>query len=323
MKKAIMKRKYFIKLIVALAIFMNLFFVRFANGQQFNKNATSGFQFLQIPVSSKYAGMAEAAIAIKELKSDAIFHNPGILGFIEDNHLLSFSYAPYFADIKSYSASYLLRSDFGVFAIGSSVFDYGQFDKTLPGVYQSVGKFSAASYQMSSAYSKRLTDKFAFGIALKYVEEKIDNYKASNILFDGGVLYYTGFNSLRIAAAIQHFGVDAKFINDPFKMPSVLKIGFAYELFGNYESDFRVTVMSEALHPNDADEKVNAALEIGLLKTISLRGGYKFFYDEETFSLGIGFCYMTGDFPIDIDYSYSDYGRLGGISRLSVSIGLK
>lgn len=290
--------------------------------QEFNKNATSGFQFLQIPATAKYAGMGEAAVAIKELRSEAIFYNPGILGFADERQNATFSYAPYIADIKSYAVSYLFNTDFGVFAIGSSIFNYGDFEKTLPGVYQSVGKFSAHSFQISGAYSKRLTDKFSFGIALKYVEEKIDVYRASNILFDGGVLYYTGFNSLRIAAAIQHFGVDAKFINDPFKMPSILKIGLAYEILGSYEDDYRLTLMAEALHPNDADEKINAALEIGILKMFSIRGGYKFFYDVETFTLGFGFKYVS-DFPIDVDYSYSDFGRLGGVSRLTLSIGIK
>ena len=38
--------------------------------------------------------------------------------------------------------------------------------------------------------------------------------QASNILFDGGVIYKTGFSSLRIAATIQNFGTNSKFINE-------------------------------------------------------------------------------------------------------------
>ncbi len=69
-----------------------------------------------------------------------------------------------------------------------------------------------------------LTDRFSVGVTLKYVQEKIDIYKADNILFDGGVIYHTGFHSLSIAARIHNFGTNTKFINDEFKMPSTLRL---------------------------------------------------------------------------------------------------
>jgi len=133
------------------------------------------------------------------------------------------------------------------------------------------------------------------------------------------VLYYTGLGSLRIGASIQNFGVETKYINDPFKMPSVLKLGIASELIGNMQSEIRVTGIVEALHPNDGDERLNAGLEVGWKNMVMLRGGYKFFYDEETWSLGVGVTPST-QIPVGVDFSYADYGRLGNILRFTLNL---
>lgn len=140
-------------------------------------------------------------------------------------------------------------------------------------------------------------------------------------MFDGGILYYTGLGSLRIAATIQNFGVDAQYINDPFKMPALLRLGLAGEIIGSENSDYRVTALVEALHPNDADEKLNTGLEMAWLEMVSLRLGYKFFYDEESYSIGFGIHPQLA-FPLTLDFSYSDYGRLGKISRFSLQLGV-
>jgi hypothetical protein len=166
-----------------------------------------------------------------------------------------------------------------------------------------------------------LTDKFSFGFTLKYVNEKIDIYSADNVVIDGGVLYYTGLGSLRIGATIQNFGTDTKFINDPFKMPSVFKLGAAAEILGDAKSDYSVTTIIEAIHPNDGDEKINTGIELSWKKIFSLRGGYKFFYDEETYSFGLG---IRGEslMPVNFDFSISNYGRLGNVLRLTLQVGI-
>jgi len=50
-----------------------------------------------------------------------------------------------------------------------------------------------------------------------------------------------------------------------------------------------------------------------------LRGGYKFFYDEETWSLGVGVTPST-QIPVGVDFSYADYGRLGNILRFTLNL---
>ena len=289
--------------------------------QEFKKTATAGFVFLEIPVSARSAALGDASIALSDLNSDAVFSNPAALGFINKQNLLSVSYSPWIAEIKNYAASYSYSSPAGVFGIGVVYMDYGTMDRVIHHNYVTSGTFSASDLAIGLSYSKMLTDRFAFGITGKFVKETIDVYNATNFLLDGGVLYYTGLASLRIAAAIQNFGVDSKFEDKKFVMPSVFKMGLAAEVYGSFTSDYRVTAIAEALHPRDGDERLVLGLETSWKNIVTLRGGYKFFYDEDTYNFGVG---INPDFsyPVNVDFSYSNYGRLGNIVRFTLQLGL-
>ncbi len=297
----------------------------FLNAQTFKRTGTSGFTFLEIPANARTAALGEASISLADLNSDAVFNNPAALGFINQTHSLSVSYAPWIADIKHYASSYAFNSPIGVFGLGAVLMDFGSFTKTaVPtsgGLYEVLGTFKANALALGLTYSRRLTDRFSFGVTLKYVKESIDIYDAHNILFDGGVIYYTGLSSLRIAAALQNFGVDAKYLNDQFRMPSILKLGAAAEVLGNFDSEYRVTVIAEALHPNDSDERLNLGTEVSWKNIITFRGGYKFFYDEESYSVGVGLNPQL-NVPMNFDFAFSDYGRLGNILRFTFQFGL-
>lgn len=321
-----MKSKVFkVRFITILTLILTILSVNELHSQQFRKTATAGFVFLEIPVNARTTGLGEAGITLSDLNSDGVFVNPAICGFNEKTHSFSFSYSPYFAEIKQYAASYSFNSSFGVFTAGALMFDYGSMPKTqkVSGqrVYEILGSFDSKSLAFALSYSKMLTDKFSFGFTLKYVNEKIDIYSADNIVIDGGVLYYTGLGTLRIGATIQNFGTDTKFINDPFKMPSIFKLGAAAEILGDSKSDYSVTTILEAIHPNDGDEKINTGIELIWKNIFSLRGGYKFFYDEETYSFGLG---IRGEsiMPVNFDFSISNYGRLGNLLRLTLQVGI-
>ncbi|MBM4162085.1 MAG: PorV/PorQ family protein [Ignavibacteria bacterium] len=297
-----------------------------AYGQEFKKTATSGFVFLEIPVTARTAALGEASLSLSDVNAEGVFANPASVGFTTQTHSASFSYAPWIAEMKHYASSYAYDSPLGVFAVGVIVFDFGSMPRTQRAsgrqVYEVVGDFNANGLCVGLTYSKRLTDRFSFGVTTKYVREGIDIYRASNVLFDGGVLYYTGFQSLRIAAALQNFGTDAKYKNDPFKMPSMLRLGMAAELLGDFSSQYRVSGLVEALHPSDADERVNVGLEVAWNSVLMVRGGYKFRYDEETYSVGVGLRPSLA-VPVGLDVAFSDYGRLGNILRFSLQMGLQ
>lgn len=302
-----------------------LLLVSLLTAQEFKKAGTSGFVFLELPVSAKSAALGEASISLTDHGAAGLFINPATTGFIENSHNLSVSYSPWIADISHYNTAYSFKSDLGVISVGAIVMDYGSMKRTRSvggqRLFEVTGSFDANAVALSLGYSRRLTDKFSFGAAFKYINEKIDIYSADNIVFDAGVLYYTGLGSLRLAATIQNFGVDSKFINDTFRMPTVFRIGVASELIGDYNSEYRITGIIEAFHPADNDERLNVGTEISWQNRVTLRAGYKFFYDEESFNFGVGVNPGLG-YPAEIDFAYSDYGRLGDVLRFSLKLGI-
>lgn len=292
------------------------------SAQDFRSTATAGFVFLEIPVTARSASLSEATVALSDVGSSGMFINPAAIGFMKGTHSYSVSTAQWFADINHYGASYAIATEAGNFGISATVLDYGTMPLTVriggERSFASIGTFTAQATAIGAVYSRALTDRFSFGVGFKYIDEKIYQYGASNVVFDGGIIYYTGFESFRLGASMVNFGTNAQFINDPFKMPTLLRLGVAGEILGSMDADFRVTTVAEALHPSDAPERLNAGVELCWNNMVSLRGGYKFFYDEETYNLGFG---VNGHsiVPVEIDFSLSNYGRLGNILRLTLS----
>lgn len=289
----------------------------------FRKNGTAGFNFLEIPVTARTASLGDASITLADMNSSAVFSNPGALGFTELTHSVTAGYTPWFVDINNYSAAYSFNSSAGVFALSAFVVDFGTMTRTrkVEGqrLYEKTGTFSANSMALGITYAKALTDRFSFGLTAKYVREKIDVFSASNVVMDAGMFYMTGISSIRIAAAVSNFGTNSKFKSASFKMPAAFKLGVSGDLINNDYT--KVTLIAEALHPTDADEKVNFGTEIELLQTITLRGGYKFFYDETGLTLGAGLKTGTG-YPVTIDFSFSSFGVLGNVMGLTLQAGV-
>jgi len=306
-----------------IIIILTLLTVLFA--QELKKVGTTGFVFLELPTSARLSGMGDAGTTISDLNSQALFVNPSLAGFQDVTHSISFSFSPWLAETKHYVTSYSYHNSvFGTLSFGFILLDFGSMDKTvrIPGqrIYDKIGTFSAQSSALSVGYSRAITDKFSFGLALKYVNEKIDTYSADNILFDGGFIYWTGIGSLRVAGTLQNFGTNTTFNNKDFRMPILMKIGLAYDLLKNY--DYQLSLFTDAIHPTDNTEKVNSGFEFSYSNMLFLRAGYKFNYDEESFTFGLG-VKPTTSYPVSFDVSYTDFGRLNNVLRFNLQVGLQ
>lgn len=310
------------KVLLFLCLSLNLVF-----SQTFKKVGTTGYVFLEIPVSARASGVGDAGVALFHTSADAIFINPALTGFTTKKQSLNFTFANWLADVKQMASAYTIKlGNAGIFGIGLVHFDFGTMQGTVnanpdqPGNYIITETFSADALAFGISYSKMLTDRFSFGGFVKYVREKIWVYKSENFVFDVGVLYFTGFRSLRIAGAIQNFGVDSKYIGDSFKMPVMFKLGIAGEIIGEYNQPTKLSLMIEALHPSDSPEKLNLGIEYSYKNFLSLRGGYKLNYDEENFTLGLGLNGSSARIPVNLDFSYLNFNRLGSVVRVGVGI---
>ncbi|MCH8872106.1 glycosyltransferase family 2 protein [candidate division KSB1 bacterium] len=192
--------------------------------------------------------------------------------------------------------------------------------------------FGFSDLAIGLTYSQKMTDKFSFGVTVRYMEETLDKLKMRGVMIDLGTYYWTGLGSTRFAVTVSHFGAemapDGK-INlvgnreksdwQSFSPPTMFRIGFAFEPYENKEH--KVTTSIQLNHPNDNSENFALAVEYVWKSLLSLRGGYKFNVDEQNISFGAGV-----DVPISIakftfDYSFVNFERLGSVHRLSIILG--
>jgi hypothetical protein len=300
---------------------------------EFRKTGTTGYVFLEIPVSARIASMGETSVAISNIGAEAMFANPALLGYLNSKHDFNISYANYLANIKHQSFAYCLKvSELGILGINVNQIDLGEIVETInadpenPGAkYEILGKYNADATAVGITFSNRATTWFSYGLTMKYIQERISKYKSTNAVFDIGMVYYTNFHSLRIGGYIQNFGVDSKYIGDTFKMPTIFRLGAAAEIIGDIDSPTRFTLLLDALHPSDYTERINLGMEMWVKNVLAIRGGYKFNYNEEGLTLGLGMKWRTSSIPfqqISFDLSYTDYGRLEYVSRFSFNISL-
>jgi hypothetical protein len=180
---------------------------------------------------------------------------------------------------------------------------------------------SPSSMVIGLSFARNITDKFAFGLTAKWAREDLVEASASQLVLDGGLTFNTGWNSLVIAAAIRHFGAQVKFIDESYPLPQTLTLGAAAFLISPDESfllqvnDHKLLAAFDMVEARDYGQQYHLGMEYTMYDLLSLRAGYKFNYDEEGPSFGVGFT----SFNFRIEYSYSDFGSsLGSVQRFTI-----
>jgi len=295
----------------------------------FTKVAQSGMQYLKIGVDAEMVGRGEAGIS--DVKGvSAMFWNPAGLAELE-NHEIMFSHNAWIADISMNAAAVGIDlEDLGVVGFNLLWMDYGELFKTAVAStieesaqygYIDEGKFSPTDLAIGLAYSKKVSSQFSFGGQIRYLYENYGSNKTisitgtetntDNILsalsFDFGTLYYPGIESLALSMTVQHFSTDLKYEQEAFSTPLTFKIGVSMNLLDFYDnqSQSRLTLAIDAIHPRDYTERINIGMECDYLGLFRIRGGYRMNYDEGNFTAGVGIRYsISNTLGMRMDVSY-------------------
>ena len=325
-----------------------------SRGYAFEKVGTTSFQFLKVMTSARYTAMGEAASSIA-LNSQAVFYNPAGISYVK-NIDVSADYLDWFLDIShvSFAAAYTVPG-IGTFGFQGLMTDVGEIKVTSVDALGFVGDkylgytgevITPGAQVFGVTFARQLTEKFSFGLTAKYAHEDLGVKSTGNIMFDGGLIYDTGFRSLKLAATIRHFGPDVKYFdqetiyrydaeNDTtfsqlytgkaFPLPQIFNIGISGYLIGAQDAlmmdseSQSLLVAFDLIQPRDFDQQYNIGLEYGFARILFLRGGYKINYDSESFSLGFGIAYSN----IRVDYAYSDFGDyLDSVHRFSIGFAM-
>lgn len=318
--------------------------------QSVSKVGTTAAAFLEIGPGATAAGLGGAFVSVAN-DATALYWNPGGTANLSRNEFSIF-HANWIADTKyDYAALVIPLSGLGSLGLSFTSLSMGDEKVRTVEMPEGTGEYySAGDIAVGLSFAKSLTDRFAIGFTLKYIQQTIWHESANAIALDAGTTFRTDlFNGMVIGAAISNFGTkmkmegrDTRTYNrvDPTVMGSDEKVPFNIEMdswdlpllfqigisTNVYKGDnFRVLTSIDALHPSNNYESINAGIELAYKEFFFIRGGYRniLLKDAEGgLSLGIGLnskLLFSDDF-VRFDYAFRDFGRLKNVHMLSVDI---
>jgi len=293
-------------------------------------------QFLEISLHVRNMGMGNAGTSLVNGASAAMINPAGIVDLSEDSEFDTYmSYVKWPADISfgAVGAAYRVRS-IGVFSVNAKYAYFGDEVRTSPEQPFGDGTFSMGAMSLGLSYARNLTDKFSFGLTVKHVSENYDNSSYSQIAWDMGTLFRTGYRNLNLGMSILHFSKEAQFdgkfldysdqvkyaLGDSSKfsnwpLPITFRTGLSMDAL-NTES-MQAKIALDMIHSNNSDEIYGFGAELNYLNKYSIRTGYQYGTDIQGFSLGGGLKFVNN---IRIDYAFNTMEYFGPRHRFSFGL---
>ena len=317
------------------------------------KVGTTSAGFLSINVGAQAVSMGGAYVALAE-DATAMYWNPSGIARIE-NFTTLFHHTRWLADINlSYLGVVLPVPSIGSFGVNITSLTMDDMERTTIANPEGTGEnFSVGSYAVGVCFARNLTDRFAIGFNMKYIQEKIYHSTANSVAFDVGTIFNTQLYGLKIGMSITNYGpkmqmqgqdmltqvdidpsaagnnenTNAYLKTDGIDIPMLFRVGVAMDLLkGRGNSNLVLAV--DALNPNNNTESINVGgqYQYNLPGTgrFFLRGGYHgIFMDESEYGMTLGggiHLLLSGNHVLKFDYAYSDIGVLGNTSSFTVGM---
>lgn len=321
------------------------------------KVGTTSLQFLKVMPTARAAAMGDAYVA-EARGADAQFWNPAGMSLAQTHEVTS-TLTEWLFDTRQIALAYAMPlGNWPTVGIQFQYVDYGTIQETREDLADLVindgGKFynpgltgrsfSPYAYVFGVTIAKSFTDKFSAGVTAKYVKEVLwldqsvvvedpitrvkSTYKTYTdvILYDIGMLYNTGFRSVKIGIAVQNFGPQITYATESRPAPLAFRIGGSANLMGSdalllTDDVNRFTVAFDLFQPNDYKQQIHVGAEYALSEMVALRIGYKVDYDTEGLTFGGGVMATLADVPVSVDYGFGKMSAyMNNVHRISVGV---
>jgi hypothetical protein len=328
----------FRKLKVSLYI-LGLMLLSSEPGWAVSKSGTSAAQFLKIGIGPRATALAGSFSGLAN-DATALYWNPAGIAWIGQRSFLA-THTEWFADINHEFAGLVIPlSASSVLGASFTALSTPDMEQTTIDQPEGTGIFfDVQDIAVGLAFARRMTERFSFGVNVKFIQQKLFNETASTMAVDLGGMLHTGFKGLRLGIAMNNFGgklqLDgrdlivnyqenpAKLETQGWPLPINFRIGVAMDIIGSREGlmlneSQRLTMLVDGNNVNDAPETLSFGLEYGWNENFFLRSGYRLNHDLESFSGGLGLQFPLQSWMIQADYSLSAMGDLGYINRIGL-----
>jgi hypothetical protein len=264
----------------------------------------------------------------------------------------------------------------GVLGLNVMNMNFGKIDITTADLPEGgIGTFNPTFNTISLGYAREFSNSIYGGIAVKMISENIANVGTSGFAIDAGIQYVTGIgkdkagnrnrDNLHFGITMKNVGTTMKFTGDgmsftgfsengtgmtiehrsqEFELPSLIKIGFSYnirlapkvdEVNETVSSDHNMILAANFTSNSFTQDQYHFGMEYAFKDYFFLRGGYVYedgILDIETRSTAYTgpTAGMTLQVPVNkenksvlgIDYSYRFTNPFGGVHTFGVRITL-
>lgn len=335
---------------IIFIIISTLVISTFCFGQTFRKVGTSAAQFLKIGVGARALALGSAFGAVAN-DANTVYWNPA--GMVNLNNISwTGSHTNWFADIShQYTALVIPMGNSSALGLSATFITMGEEEITTEADPQGTGFFwNANDIAVGISYARWMTNRFAIGVTMKYISQKIYNESASTFAVDVGTYLKTGYKGVIIGMCFSNFGgslqlhgrdlireydpnpdntlnasVDTRLHTQPWPLPVNFRVGVAIDIMGAGDrfvssEDSRFTLAIDGTHPNDDSEKLNFGLEYAWQEMLFVRFGYGTGYDLIEFAYGGGLKFNIGGTTFVCDYALAPYGELDNVHHFTIGL---
>lgn len=321
-----------------------------ASSSAVEKKAQVGYRFLEHPVSAAALGRGDNGI-LGLTGSESVFSNPSAVAWMPGKADVNMSRTLWIADMGYNAISGAVKGPLNLyFVLDYMGMDYGDFYGTIRAEnvegFTETGVFSPAAWAAGFSVAQRVSDRFSYGIRIKYAYQELGNpsvatagsnlsdtalviiekkYSHGEPAIDIGTTYSFGSYGIRFGAVIQNFSREIQIEREKFPMP--FRVGFSADmdlmtLIAPDMTDVHSLRLGvESIHPRDFRERVKLGLEYSLQDMFIARTGYLLNYDERGLTAGMGVKTKLGGTQFEFNYGLQEFGRFKSVHTFSAGFG--
>ena len=277
------------------------------------KAITTAVPFLLITPDSRSGGLGDAGVAITD-NSNATHWNLSALAFSQEKFGVGISYTPWLRQLVpdinlSYlSGHYNMGERAGVIAASIRYFSLGKIEFTDDNAIK-YGEFNANEFAMDAGYTRKITDNFSAGVALRFIYSNLaananvgsfETKPGISAAGDINMLYTKDFESgalpmnLRWGLNISNMGAKISYTNSNNRdfIPTNLRLGAALRTnLDDYNSLTVTTDLNKLMVPSEGGQSDKTLLDGMFTSFGDAPGGFKEEISEINLSAGLEYWY--------------------------------